>query len=224
MQQIKLDHFLDLDLPFFEPRNERRGGWSGVSRVQWSGQAYFIKRQVNHAYREPRRFFMRTPTLRREYRNTIRLSKINIQTPEIVIYSEDGPNAMLITRELSGYIDLDAYLPTATTEQRTEMLASLLEITSRMHQNAYRHGCLYGKHIMVNCDNPSDIAVIDLEKMKYSPWKRSNAVRDICQLIRHTDSWSDGEIESIRTSYEKRFSGFTDELGKRMEHKTPTAK
>jgi len=221
MQQIKLDHFLELDLPFFEPRNERRGGWSGVSRVEWSGQVYFVKRQVNHSYREARRFFLRTPTLRREYRNTARLNKINIPTPEIVIYSEDGANAMLITRELTGYVDLDTFLPGATPEKRTSMLGSLLEKTIRMHQNGYKHGCLYGKHIMVSAEDATEIAVIDLEKMKYSPRKRSNAVRDISQLIRHTESWSDAEKELISEQYEKQFAGFSDELGKRMKHKIP---
>ncbi len=221
MQQINLEHFLELDLPFFEPKNVSRGGWSGVSRVDWSGQVYFVKRQVNYAYREARRLFLRTPTLRREYKNTLRLNKINIPTPEIVIYAEDGPNAMLVTRELTGYIDLNTYLPAAAPDQRSKMLASLLDIVICMHQSGYRHGCLYPKHIMVEEQNPTNIALIDLEKMKYSPLKKSNAVRDICQLIRQTESWSDSDVKEIRDRYELQFQGFTMELDRRLEYKTP---
>ena len=221
MQEVNLDHFLELELPFFEPRNNRRGGWSGVSRVEWSGEVYFIKRQVNHAYREARRFFRRTPTLRREVRNTRRLNRIDVPCPEVVIYAEEGPNAMLVTRELAGYTDLDKFLPAATSEHRKTMLTSLLDKTIRMHQNSYRHGCLYGKHIMIEEQDPSNIALIDLEKMKYSPRKKSNAVRDICQLFRHTDSWSDADRNQIKDSYELQFPGFTSELNRRLNHRTP---
>jgi tRNA A-37 threonylcarbamoyl transferase component Bud32 len=219
MQDVNLDHFLELELPFFEPRNVRRGGWSGVSRVEWSGEVYFIKRQVNHAYREARRFFRRTPTLRREVRNTLRLNKIDIPCPEIVIYAEDGPNAMLITRELSGHIDLDKFLPAATSEHRQSMLKSLVEKMIIMHQNSYKHGCLYGKHIMIDKLDPTNIALIDLEKMRYSPGKKSNAVRDICQLFRHTDSWLEADLEQIKDSYESQFAGFISELNRKMMHK-----
>lgn len=220
MQEINLDHFIELDLPFFEPRNDRRGGWSGVSRVEWSGEVYFIKRQVSHTYREVRRFFRHTPTLRREVRNTHRLNKVDIGCPEIVIYAEEGANAMMVTKELTGYIDLDRFLPAATSEDRKIMLTSLLDKTIRMHQNGYKHGCLYGKHIMVDEQNLSNVALIDLEKMKYIPRKKSNAVRDISSLFRHTEGWSEADLNQIKDGYETVFPGFTSELNQKLALKT----
>ena len=79
----EVDRILNLNLPAFEPINQRRGGWSGVAMVTCAGRKYFIKRQKNHSYREPRRVFRRTPTLRREYRNTLRLQALRIPTTEI---------------------------------------------------------------------------------------------------------------------------------------------
>ena len=221
MQTINLQHFLDLDLPFFEPKNNRRGGWSGVSRVECAGQVYFVKRQVNHSYREPQRFFLRTPTLRREYRNIRRLHNIGIGTPKIVIYAEAGATAMLVTRDLAGYIDLDNFLAkTTNVAARETMFSSLLKILLRMHQVSILHGCLYGKHIMVDTNNPTNIATIDLEKMRFSIGRRRNACKDISQLLRHTSGIKDSERDVIIAAYERRFTGFAGLLNQRLDRKT----
>lgn len=220
MQHINLQHFLDLDLPFFEPKNIRRGGWSGISRVECAGLAYFVKRQVNHSYREPRRFLLRTPTLRREYINILRLQNINIGTPEIVLYAETGQDAMLVTRELAGYIDLDNFLAITTdTAARETMFSTLVNTLLKMHEGNFLHGCLYGKHIMVDASEPANIATIDLEKMRFSIGRRRSACKDISQLLRHTTGIKDSERDLIVAAYERRFAGFTVLLNQRTDKK-----
>ena len=220
MNYLDLQHFIDLELEPFEPINERRGGWSGVSRVEWAGEAYFIKRQVKHGYRDPKRFFLSTPTLRREYRNFRRLEKIGIKTPEIVIYAEQGSNAMMVTKELDGFIDLDTYLErVSSTGDRLKTFTRLTEILLEMHEHLLHHGCLYGKHVMVHVEDPENLAMIDLEKMKFYPRRRFIACKDISQLTRQTTGMLEGERDLIVAAYEKRFPGFAKDLTKRLNRK-----
>jgi tRNA A-37 threonylcarbamoyl transferase component Bud32 len=217
---LDLQHFIDLELDPFEPINVRRGGWSGVSRVEWAGEAYFIKRQVNHGYRDPKRFFLSTPTLRREYRNFQRLEKIGIKTPEIVIYAEQGSNAMMVTKELDGFIDLDTYLKRVSSPgDRLKTFTRLTEILLEIHDHHLHHGCLYGKHVMVHVEDPENLAMIDLEKMKFYPRRRFIACKDISQLTRQTTGMLEDERDLIVAAYEKRFPGFTRDLTKRLNHK-----
>jgi tRNA A-37 threonylcarbamoyl transferase component Bud32 len=217
---LDLQHFIDLELDPFEPINVRRGGWSGVSRVEWAGEVYFIKRQVKHSYRDSMHFFMATPTLRREYRNFLRLEKIGIKTPEIVIYAEQGLNAMMVTKELDGFIDLDTYLERiSSTEMRLRTFTRLTEILLEMHDHHLHHGCLYGKHVMVHVDDPENLAMIDLEKMRFNPRRRFIACKDISQLTRQTKGMQEGERDLVVAAYEKRFPGFTKDLVKRLKDK-----
>ncbi|MFP6807024.1 MAG: lipopolysaccharide kinase InaA family protein [Pseudomonadales bacterium] len=221
MQHINLQHFLDLELEYFEPVNIRRGGWSGVARVEFADQAYFIKRQVNHTYRNPSRFFLKSPTLRREYNNFLKLKNLSIGTPEIILYAEDGADAMMVTRELTGFIDLNTYLSRVTaTEPRRQVFTCLTEIILRIHSNNLHHGCLYGKHVMVDEAKPTNIALIDLEKMKFAPRKRYNACKDVSQLIRQTQGMFDSERNQILSAYESKFPGFRTDLEKDLKKKS----
>lgn len=221
MNYINVQHFIDLELIPFEPVNVGRGGWSGISRVEWTGEIYFIKRQVKYTFRDPLNFFLAAPTLRREYRNFLRLNKMGIKTPEVVIYGELGASVMMITRELNGFIDLDTYLERVSeTGSRLRTFTRLTEIILEIHEHNLHHGCLYGKHIMVHEEDPADIAMIDLEKMRFSSRKRFTACKDVSQLIRRTTGMLDAERDLIVAAYEKRFPGFTGDLNKRLQNKT----
>ncbi len=220
MDYVDLQHFLNLDLPYFEPVNIRRGGWSGVARTEWANEVYFIKRQVNHSYRDLFRLFRKTPTLRREYRNFLRLSRIGIRTPEIVLYSDKGGDAMMVTRELTGYVDLVEFLKdNPDAERRTLAITALVGATLNLHAHSLHHGCLYGKHIMINIADPGKIAMIDLEKLKYSPRKKHNACKDISQLIRQTQGLSPSDRGIILGAYEAVFPEFLQTLNLDLKKK-----
>ncbi len=220
MDYVDLQHFLALDLPYFEPVNIRRGGWSGVARTNWANEVYFVKRQVNHSFRDPSRLFRKTPTLRREYRNFLRLAQIGIRTPEVVLYADKAGDAMMVTRELTGYVDLVEFLrDNSDSAQRTLTIKALLSITLNLHSHSLHHGCLYGKHIMVNTNDPGEIAMIDLEKLKYSPRKRHIACKDISQLIRQTLGLSPSERDIILSAYEAVFPDFLQTLNLDLKKK-----
>ena len=175
---------------------------------------------MNHSYREPRRFFLRTPTLRRELRNILRLKNINITTPEIILYAEQHQNALLVTHELTGYIDLEQFLARTTdAATRQSMLSKLAKTLLNMHGNNFLHGCLYGKHIMVDVNKPSNIATIDLEKLRFSIGKQRNACKDISQLLRHTKGLQENERALIIAAYEQQFAGITRQLNQRLSEK-----
>ncbi|MBD3646683.1 MAG: hypothetical protein HUJ31_04335 [Pseudomonadales bacterium] len=217
MQRIDVNYLLDLELPFFEPPNQRRGGWSGVSMVECAGQRFFVKKQKNHTYREPRRFYRPTPTLRREYRNILRFRKLGLVTPSVVLYGERGDDGVLVTTALEDYVDLVSWL--SSTQDETARLDFFNELTSqllRIHEARFHHGCLYGAHIMVKPDSPREIAYLDLESLRRTLRPAHNASKDIGQLFRHTEAINEKERAIIVDAYESRYPGFKTRLATRL--------
>ena len=104
-----------LDAPWFEEPNRRRGGWSGVVRVELEDETggrhgLFIKRQEDH----PRRDLLHPfgePTFAAELRSLLRTREAGVATLEPVWYQQrrvDGHlRAVLITRELMGFRPLN---------------------------------------------------------------------------------------------------------------------
>ena len=215
----EVDRILNLDLPAFEPINRRRGGWSGVAMVTCAGCKYFVKRQKNHSYREPRRVFRRTPTLRREYRNTLRLQALRIPTPEIVQYRESDTSGFLITRQLHGFKNLEDYLISVKNNfERTHTMTVVAQMLLTMHAAGLHHGCLYGKHVMVKPGVQPQAALIDLETLRFTIRKLHNAAKDISQLVRHTAGFSTSDAKIVSSTYETYFLGFATLLAEHLSN------
>lgn len=220
MQYINFHHLIDLDIPFLEPINERRGGWSGISMFEWAGQGYFVKRQKKHVYREVHRLFMRIPTLRREFRNIQRLKRIGIRVPEVVLYAENGLDSLLVIKALTGFEDLNDYLRKISDKLlRQQLFRNLASKLLKMHMSHMHYGSLYGKHVMVNIEDPSDIALIDLESLRYTLRREHNAAKDLSQLFRHTQGITNDEWTLVIEAYEKKFKNFGKRLAIQIETK-----
>ncbi len=130
---------------------------------------------------------------------------------------------MLVTRELKGYITLENFLAKTTgTVAREKMFSTLTKTLLKMHEDNFLHGCLYGKHVMVDANEPANIATIDLEKLRFSIGRRRNACKDISQLLRHTDGIEDSERDLIIAAYEQRFAGITGLISQRLHKKVTT--
>jgi tRNA A-37 threonylcarbamoyl transferase component Bud32 len=205
---MNVRQFLQLDLPFYESVNHRRGGWSGVSRISCAGTTYYIKRQQAHSYREPRRGFLRTPTLRREYRNMLRLKSIRVRTPEITRFAAQGEDGYMITRELKGYINLEEYLRCMPVAGRANLMRSIAATLLRMHRAYLHHGCLYGKHVMISTTLPLRVALLDMEKLRMTIRRSHSAAKDIGQLVRHTEGLQPQDEQVICNYYASVFSDF----------------
>ena len=185
--------------------------------VTCAGRKYFIKRQKNHSYREPSQGFRRTPTLRREYRNTLRLKTLAISTPEIVQYREADSSGFLITRQLHGFKNLEDYLLSVKDHfERIHTMTAVAQTLLRMHAEGFHHGCLYGKHVMVKPGVQPQVALIDLETLRFTLRKLHNAAKDISQLVRHTAGFSKSDAQTISSTYETHFPGFTTLLAKHL--------
>lgn len=204
MQENNLNDFQviwDLDAGWFEERNIRRGGWSGVSQYEIAnGSAIFIKRQENHCYRAWDTFFLPVATFYREFKNIQRFDKHNIPTLELIYFGqrkEEGKiQATLITHELEGYFPLDSnelkQKLNVDFKLRRRVIKTIAEVIGHMHTQHLQHNCLYEKHIFVKLfqNGTIDVRLIDLEKVKWKPFKTGIMYRDLGSLYRHSSGWS----------------------------------
>ena len=195
---------LDLD-NWFEPPNQRRGGWSGVTRSELNlpdgGKVgVFIKRQENHGYRAWQNLFRLSATFEREFLNLRQFGTLGISTLEPIYFGqrkvEGKLRAILITKELAGYQPFDAadYQPIAKIDQarRKRIFASVGSTLRHLHANHIQHNCLYLKHIFVheNPDGSVDARLIDMEKAKRRPLRHFIAIRDLYSMHRRAEGWS----------------------------------
>ena len=193
------------EIDWFEAPNERRGGWSGVGRLQLETPdglplRVFVKKQQNHGRFSLRNPIAGEPTFRREFEHLTSLEERAFNAPRVVFYGEQATKkrsrAILITVELTGYIPLDALSHQLATEQNMNpqqkriLLTSMASTLRSFHQLNLMHRALYPKHIFVaTAHTAPEIALIDLEKARFSPIFWNNAYFDLAALNRHAELW-----------------------------------
>jgi hypothetical protein len=211
--------FWDLSWDWVEKPNNRRNGWSGVSRHTFfddeAGRfSIFVKRQENHNYRSLRHPFRGRPTFFSDLCNTLRMKQIGIPTVEPVFYGErwegDKPQAVLATIALEGYDDLNSLLqnPSVTALVRQAILHRLADVVQLMHQHRLQHNSLGGNHVLVKLekDDTFDLRILDLEKMRHSFRPMDTAVKDLEKFIRRTPRLTKDERAEFLLYYVRHFS------------------
>lgn len=205
-----------LHADWHETPNERRGGWSGVSRhVLDDGTAVFLKRQENHLCRTLRHPFRGIPTFYREYQNILRLQGHDVGAVEALYYGDRRDagrwRAILVTRALDSFVSLDEW--NAADEhrqqpQRQSLIAATAQACARLHHHCLQHSCLYGKHIFVRRASPldaayreGDVRFIDLEKLRRGISRKRVSAHDLDQLMRHTSGWTDDDRNTFLIAY-----------------------
>ncbi|MCQ2028289.1 lipopolysaccharide kinase InaA family protein [Stutzerimonas zhaodongensis] len=197
-----------LDLPAVDDLNEGRGGWSGVSRLEVAGRAYYLKRQSNYLARSLLSPFGE-PTFAREFRNISLYERRGIPALQAAFFGqrrESGQvRAILLTRALDGWRDLGGWLcgwghrPVAA---RDAILDACGQLVRRLHGGGQRHGCLYPKHVFLRPEGRRfDACLIDLEKTRPLLYGRRDRVRDIEALVRRAPSWSDRDVQRLMSAY-----------------------
>lgn len=192
-------------MPWFEPPNHRRGGWSGVSRCELKrpegGYAVlFMKRQENHCARSWAHPIDGEPTFFREFRCLMHYRRSGIPTLEPVYFAarKDGSNhrAILITEALTGYLSLEAWIQSWQTQGvpelrvRRQVLSGLARLLREMHAQGIQHNCFFPKHVFVRVDaEGADVRVIDLEKSRWRPLAVLCALRDLGTLNYYSQAW-----------------------------------
>ena len=161
------DALWDLDVEWFEPPNERRGGWSGVARLelQWPdgrSEGVFLKRQENHLRRTLGHPLAGEPTFAGEMQNILLLERAGVPTLEPLYYGQRRANgrwrAILVTRELAGFRPLNWWIEQWQTlgwsfsrPARRAVLVEAARVIQRLHrQGALVHNALHPKHLFVS--------------------------------------------------------------------------
>lgn len=216
--QHGLDTFSGLwkvEIPWFEPPNYRRGGWSGVGTVTFedNNQTYFIKKQENHTYRNWQTFFQKKATFYREYLNILMFNQYAIPSLALVYYGEQAQRgriqSVLITKALTSFSPLDdAHLMSQLSSDiklRKAVIQAIAAVVARMHAHGIQHSCLYPKHIFVNIHDPQAILVrlIDLEKAKTKLFKSAASKHDLSTLFRHSHAWRNTDKMRFYLAYKE---------------------
>ncbi|MBC9252072.1 InaA protein [Pseudomonas alcaligenes] len=196
--------------------NQRRGGESGVQRLQkGDGPLLYAKRQVGHLYRDLLHPFGR-PTVLRERDALLGLSRLGVRVPRLVYcgasHGEQGWRALLVSEELEGFQDILSWYASGGREQcgeavHTQLLQQIGATLARMHGGRWQHGCLYSKHVFVKVgEEGPQVALLDLEKCRQRLSRLRAARHDLRQLRRHS-SWSEAEWQQLIYGYEQVFGG-----------------
>jgi tRNA A-37 threonylcarbamoyl transferase component Bud32 len=158
----------------------------------------FVKRQSDYICRPPWRAFLATPTLLREHRALLAWRKLDVGTPEIVAYRQNGTDAVLVVREVSGSQPLQEALEMPGAD-RNQIVINLAGALGRVHRARWVHGALYSPHILVRTEEGYAVNFIDLEKAKRSRRLRRN---DLDRFWRHNRYFSAAEAALFEAEYQ----------------------
>lgn len=168
------DALWNLEVPWFEPPNRRRGGWSGVARCELEDAAgqrrgVFLKRQENHKTFSWRHPFKGIPTFLREFRLIRRYRAGGVPTLDPVYFAVAD-----LTRRMHA---------------------------CRIQHNCYYPKHVF---VRVGPDGAVEARVIDLEKSRWRPLAVFCALRDLDTLNRHAPGWSRAERLYFLKAYLRR--------------------
>lgn len=193
--------------PVDEPNTER-GGHSIVCRLELDDRAFYLKRQTNHLTRSLLHPFGE-PTFAREMRNIQHYNKLGIPALEAAFFAArkmtGESRAILLTRALDGWCDLDSLLANwheRPEAQRKAVLQACGELARCLHMAGQMHGCFYPKHIFLQAENEAYRAqLIDLEKTRPLLFGKHDRVKDLEPLLRRTSMWSEVEVRQFLLAY-----------------------
>lgn len=189
-----------------EEPNQARSGWSGVMRVTIGDALYYVKKQQNYRCRTWQHPFG-IPTVSREFQNIQALSLLGLTVPTPVFHGvrrlAGNTEAILVTEALTDFVDLD-HLPPLTPAQAVQLAELAGNAVGRLHRAGFRHGCLYGKHLMTrHLDSPTEIAFIDLEKLRFALFKGRSIRHDLEQLQRRQHIWNNAQWQLFLAAHER---------------------
>jgi hypothetical protein len=202
------DSLWHLQLDAVDEPNTGRGGWSSVYRLDLEGRAFYLKRQSNYLTRTLRRPFGE-PTFAREFFNISRYRKLGIPALQAVFYGQRQVQgelrAMLMTRALDGWDDLDSLLQRwrelAPVQQRA-ILTACGRLARTLHGAGQVHGCFYPKHIFLRGTGQTfEAQLIDLEKTRPLLFGKRDRTRDLEPLLRRALPWDEADVRVLLGAY-----------------------
>jgi hypothetical protein len=188
------------EIKWFEEPNHRRGGWSGVGRINLSRDHVsflniFVKKQQNHGRLTWRHPIKGEPTFRREFQRLKFLELNRFAAPKVVFYGESVVNgeqrAILVTVALDDFQSfeevLNGWWMSASRQQQNLLIQKIAVELRRFHDLGLVHRALYPKHVFIkNADHNPEIALIDLEKARFNFFGAYRTFFDLAALNRHS--------------------------------------
>ncbi len=211
LERAGLDSFEALwDLPreFVEPMNQRRGGWSGVSRLllpQADGNMghWYLKRQEGQS-RYSRRYPFGAPTFRYEIdalRHGLRQHWPSVTLEAFGIScAGQRQRALLLTREIA-LPTLAAFegAPDALRESRAGLTA-IGRALFDLHATGWQHGALFPNHMFIDLQR-GQLQLIDFERARKRLFAADAACADLTQLLRRADWLAPALVQALLQAY-----------------------
>lgn len=208
-----LEEILNAPGAWVEPPNIRRGGESGVLRVELEGLTFYKKQQVGHVYRSLFHPFG-YPTVAREAKALRAAALLGVDTPPLLyadIYKCGRDwNAVMVTAGLDGYLSLEDFYAhnldqSLGSRRHHEILEAYGRVLARLNLGRWQHGCLYLKHVFVDFNEPCvKVALLDLEKARKRLTAKKAGRHDLRQVKRRS-GWSGDEWEAFCRGYRYSF-------------------
>ena len=209
------DSLWDYTGEWVEPVNKRRGGWSGVCRLSIPNTAeppFYLKRQENHNTKTFKHPFRGIPTYLREVNNVHQFNRFGIPTIELVYYGErkqqNKHQAILISRALDEYEELEPWITKANEKQLNEMLQKLAKQIRNMHAKGLMHMYLNSSSILVRKTKKSllekssiDIRIIDLESVRIQPISKQRRYKDLYYMLNNISGLSNQNFSDFLKYY-----------------------
>ncbi|MGH8352081.1 MAG: lipopolysaccharide kinase InaA family protein [Pseudomonas sp.] len=137
-----------------------------------------------------------------------------VEAPNVRRGGESGWRALLVTRALDGFEEIDRWYAGGGRERHGEclhqrLLQRLGETLARMHLGRWQHGCLYAKPVFVRVSGEGAaaevaVALLDLEKSRRRLSRRRAARHELRQLKRHS-SWNEADWHPLNYGYQTAF-------------------
>ncbi len=202
------DALWSVQLTAVDEPNVERGGWSSVFRLELDDSAFYLKRQSNHLTRTLAHPFGE-PTFAREFRNIRRYAQLGVPALQASFFGQrkvDGERrAILLTRALDGWTDLDSWLkrwPELNESGRRAIIGAVGVLARTLHQAGQMHGCFYPKHIFLReQDGHWQACLIDLEKTRPLLLGWRDRIKDLEPLVRRASCIGEQGVRHLLSVY-----------------------
>lgn len=183
-----------------EPINQRRDGWSGVTKHALSCDGseavnVYLKRQENQLRRGSASWYLARPTFWFEYKALCIANGSAAIGPELVLYADrrtpSGWQSILITKSLEGFVTLEELLADpAQAEHLDRHLENIRRLIKSLHRKKLMHGALYAKHIYIQVER-DEYRLIDFERARAPIFSSRAWEKDFQRLFRRTPGLSE---------------------------------
>ncbi len=205
------DPWWELDIPLVDALNHRGSGWSGVafaSLQNKAGQAtsFYIKRQENYNQRTWNHPVLGVPTFQKEFENIQIVTNLGVPTLTPLYFAArrcaGKCQSILITQALLRYESLVGLRDRLSEEEQNRVMARCGEVARQLNDAGYIHDCLYPKHLFYKMTAGAvDVRLIDIEKLKWRPWRQRLMYTEIARFIRRRGGLSDHNLHCFLEAY-----------------------